>query len=159
MAVHMFLKLEPIKGEAQFHKHDKEIEVLSWSWGVSRSGTFHEGKGGTAGTAHFDNVTFTHWYDSASVPLLQACVEGTHLTTGELVVVKSSGKETLEYIKVTLSPVLVSSVSLGGSHGEDRLTENVTLNFQKFKVDYAEQEKGGGKGVSPSFEWDIAVHK
>ena len=49
-----------------------------------------------------------------------------------------------------------SSVSTGGSGGEDRLTENVTINFAKVKVDYKEQTKTGGVGASPSMGWDIA---
>ncbi len=33
MAVDMFLKLTDIEGEAQDKTHEKEIDVLAWSWG------------------------------------------------------------------------------------------------------------------------------
>jgi type VI secretion system secreted protein Hcp len=52
--------------------------------------------------------------------------------------------------------VLVTSVSTGGSGGEDRLTENVTLNFAAVKVDYVEQKKDGSAGDKPSMNWNIA---
>ena len=34
-------------------------------------------------------------------------------------------------------------LSTGGSGGEDRLTENVTLNFAEFKVEYTPQRADG----------------
>ena len=37
----------------------------------------------------------------------------------------------------------MSSVSTGGSGGEDRLTENVTLNFAKVKLEYTERRGEG----------------
>jgi type VI secretion system secreted protein Hcp len=49
MAVDMFLKVDGIEGESQDEKHAKEIDVLSWSWGMSQSGTSHMGGGGGGG--------------------------------------------------------------------------------------------------------------
>ena len=37
MAVDTFAKIGDIKGESQDAKHKDEIEVLSWSWGVSNT--------------------------------------------------------------------------------------------------------------------------
>ena len=39
MAVDVFLKLGDVKGESKDSKHEGEIDVLSWSWGVSQTGT------------------------------------------------------------------------------------------------------------------------
>ena len=44
----------------------------------------------------------------------------------------------------------------GGSGGEDRLTENVTLNFAKVKLGYIEQTTTGAEGAKPEVGWDIA---
>jgi Type VI secretion system effector, Hcp len=41
----MFIKIDTIDGEAQDTKHKKEIDVLSWSWGMSNSGSAHVGGG------------------------------------------------------------------------------------------------------------------
>jgi len=38
MAVSIFARIGTIKGESQDAKHKDEIDVLSWSWGVSQSG-------------------------------------------------------------------------------------------------------------------------
>lgn len=45
MAVDMFIKIGDLKGEAQDQKHKDEIDVLSWNWGVSNSGSTHVGGG------------------------------------------------------------------------------------------------------------------
>ena len=47
--VDYFLKLEGIKGESQDDKHRDEIDVLSFSWGVSQTGTMAFGGGAGAG--------------------------------------------------------------------------------------------------------------
>ena len=44
MAAGIFAKIGDIKGESLDSKHKNEVEVLSWSWGVTNSGTIGEGK-------------------------------------------------------------------------------------------------------------------
>jgi type VI secretion system secreted protein Hcp len=53
----------------------------------------------------------------------------------------------------------VSHVSTGGSHGEDRLTENVTLNFAKFKLEYVPQQENGAGGKRVEAKWDIPANQ
>lgn len=159
MAVDMFLKLEPIKGESQDKSHSNEIDILSWSWGMSQTGTTHLTSGGGAGKVSVQDLTFTHYVDLASSYLFQACTKGKHIEKGILTVRKAGGDDPLEYIKITMEEVIVTNVHTGGSMGEERLTENVTLNFRKFKYEYKEQQKEGGGGASPSFGWDIAANQ
>ena len=45
----MFLKLNGVDGESKDKTHKKEIDVLSWSWGMANSGTAHVGGGAGAG--------------------------------------------------------------------------------------------------------------
>mgnify|MGYP000259423087 FL=1 len=51
--------------------------------------------------------------------------------------------------------LLVSSVSTGGSGGEDRLTENITLNFAKVSVEYTPQAKDGSAGATVETGFNI----
>ena len=44
----------------------------------------------------------------------------------------------------------------GGTHGDERLTENVSLNFRKFKYEYTAQTDKGGAGETAQFGWDVA---
>jgi len=157
MAVDMFLKLEGIKGEAQDKTHKDEIDVLAWSWGISNSGSSHMGGGSGSGKANFQDISVTKYVDFSSTFLMTACATGKHIAEANLVV-RKAGENPLEYIKMTLKDCLITSVSTGGSGGEDRLTENLSINFAKVNVVYVPQsEKGGGAGNAP-FNYDIKAN-
>jgi type VI secretion system secreted protein Hcp len=155
VAVDMFMKLEGIAGESQDKTHAGEIDVLAWSWGMSNSGTTHSGAGGGAGKVNVQDLSFTKWVDLASAPLMLATAKGKHITKATLVV-RKAGDTPLEYITIVMDECLVTSVSTGGSGGEDRLTENVSLNFKSVDVTYKEQTKTGSAGGKGEFKWDIA---
>lgn len=158
MAVDMFLKLEGIEGEAQDSVHAKEIDILAWSWGASQSGTTHMGAGGGGGKANIQDISFTHYVDSASHLLLQRCFDGKHIPKGTLIVRKAGGTP-LEYITIEMEDIMVTSVSTGGSGGEDRLTENVTLNFAIVNFTYKPQKEDGSADADKKAGWDIAENK
>lgn len=155
MAVDMFIKITDVKGEAQDHKHKDEIDVLSWSWGASQSGTTHTGGGGGAGKASFQDISITKWLDKSSPLLLQLCATGKHIKEC-LLTVRKAGDKPLEYHKITMNDCLISSYSTGGSGGEDRLTENISINFASFKVVYTTQKPDGTAGGEVPFSYDIA---
>ncbi len=155
MAVDMFIKIPPVKGESRDKSHKDEIDVLAWSWGISNSGNAHMGGGQGAGKANVQDLSFTKYVDSSSADLQLAALNGKHFGEAKLVV-RKAGENPLEYITITMNDLLVTSVSTGGSGGEDRLTENVTLNFAKVKFEYKSQDaKGGGKAAG-EYGYDIA---
>jgi len=158
MAVDMFLKLDGIKGEAQDSKHKDTIDILAWSWGLSNA-TTGVGAGHGAGKVNLQDLSFTHYVDNSTSKLLLTCCSGEHIKEGTLIVRKAGGTAPVEYIKIKLSDILVSSVSTGGSGGEDRLTENVTLSPAKIEFTYSTQDaKGAGKETTP-FTWDFKQNK
>jgi type VI secretion system secreted protein Hcp len=154
----MFLKLGDIKGESKDSKHKEEIDVLAWSWGMSQSGTTHMGTGGGAGKVSVQDISVTKYLDKASHILAGACCKGTHFKQA-LLTVRKAGDKPLEYLKITLDDVIITSVSTGGSGGEDRLTENVSLNFGKFKYEYTPQKPDGSGDSAVDFAFDIAANE
>ena len=161
MAVDMFLKIDTVDGETidKVFSKDKAIDVLAWSWGGSNSGTTHQGGGGGGGKSNFQDMSITKYLDTASPVLLMACADGTHFTKAKLTVRKAGGKAPVEYFKIEMDEVLITSLSTGGSGGEDRLTENVSLNFAKFSVYYTPQAPDGTAGteIGPN-TWDISAN-
>jgi type VI secretion system secreted protein Hcp len=159
MAVDMFLDITgEIEGESQDAKHKNEIDVLAWSWGMSQSGSFHVGGGGGSGKANFQDISITKWVDKASAILMVYCANGDHFSEAKLTV-RKAGKKPLEYIIISMKDVLITSVSTGGSGGEDKLTENVTLNFRSCKVEYVPQKKDGSGDAAKTFEWNMAENE
>jgi len=157
MAVDMFLKLDGIKGEAQDSKHKDEIDIYSWSWGVSNSGSMAVGGGGGAGKVSVHDISITKQTDKASAALFLHCASGKHIPSA-LITVRKAGDKPLEYFKMTLNDCIVTSVQTAGSHGGDLLTENLSLSFAKFKIEY-QQQKADGSGV-PAGEtgWDVKAN-
>jgi type VI secretion system secreted protein Hcp len=155
MAVDMFIKIGDYKGEARDKTHKEEIDVLSWSWGVSQSGSAQMGGGAGAGKANVQDLSITKYIDKSSPDLMLACCTGKHVPEVKLTC-RKAGENPLEYLIITLTDSIISSVSTGGSGGEDRLTENVTLNFAKVKVEYTEQKADGTAGAKPKMTYNIA---
>jgi type VI secretion system secreted protein Hcp len=154
--MNMNLKLTDINGESVNDGHAGEIDVLAWSWGASNSGTMHVSTGGGAGKANVQDLSITKYIDKASADLAKACISGKHIDQGILTIKKAGGDKPVDYLVITLDEILVSSVSTGGTGGEDRLTENVSLNFAKVKMEYKVQDKKGAAQTGGKMAWDIA---
>jgi len=157
MAVDMFLKLDGIKGESQDHKHKDEIHIQSWSWGMSQTGTMGTGGGGGAGKVHVHDISITKAVDKSSPALMLHCCNGKHIPNG-LVTVRKAGDKPLEYLKMKLTDIIISGVQNAG-HGGDILTENLTLNFAKFHIEYQEQKPDGSGSPGGEMGWDVKANQ
>lgn len=161
MAVDMFLNMgDKIKGEtkddAQSKKND--IDILAWSWGMSQSGSFHTGGGGGAGKVNVQDISVTKFIDTASTPLMLHCSQGSHIDKCVLLC-RKAGEGAQKYLEITMEKCIITSVSTGGSGGEDRLTENISINFAKVKVEYFKQDDKGKTASAGEYGWDIEANK
>ena len=160
MAIDMFLNMgAKIKGESRDKVQGPkgDIDILAWSWGMSQSGTTHTGGGGGAGKASFQDLSVTLYVDSSSSALMIALAKGSHIDKCVLLV-RKAGEGQQKYIEMTMEEVIVTSVSTGGSGGEDRITENVTLNFAKVKFENFKQDAKGATASSGALAWNIATN-
>jgi type VI secretion system secreted protein Hcp len=158
MAMDMFINMgAKIKGESRDKVQGPkgDIDILAWSWGMSQSGTTHTGGGGGAGKANFQDISITKYIDSSSSALMIALAKGSHIPKCELLV-RKAGEGQQKYLVITIEEVLVTSISTGGSGGEDRLTENVSLNFAKVKFENFKQNSKGATESAGIFGWSIA---
>jgi type VI secretion system secreted protein Hcp len=155
MAVDMFLKLDGIKGESKDHKHKDEIHIESFSWGLSQTGSFGAGGGGGAGKVSVHDISVTKNLDKSSPELMLCCCNGKHIKEG-LVTVRKAGEKPVEYLKIKLTDILVSSVSHAGHGGGDLLTESLSINVAQFNVEYQEQgEDGKAIGGPIVMGWNV----
>lgn len=156
MSLDIYLDIEGVDGESSDKEYAGVINVLSWAWGMTQSGTTHMGTGGGAGKVNVQDISITKWIDKASPTLMKMCMNGKHFEEAKLMVRKAGGDAPLTYLTVTMKHGLVTSVSTGGSGGEDRLTENVTLNFAEVLVTYVPQLPDGTGDASIEIGWNIA---
>jgi type VI secretion system secreted protein Hcp len=153
-----FLKLEGIEGESADDKHKKEIDIQSFSWGASNSGTMAMGGGGGAGKVTFQDIHFTKNVDKSSPNLLKYCATGKHITKGTLTVRKAGDKQQ-EYYKVNLTDVMISSYQAGGHGGDPAVTDSFSLNFAKIEFEYFPQNEKGGLEGRVAGGWDLKANK
>ncbi len=146
MAFDAFLKMDGIVGESADKFHKDEIEISSFSWGVTNTGTGSVGGGGGAGKASFQDLHFTSSISKASPLLAKFCATGEHIKEGTLTVRKAGGDKGFEFMKIKLTEVLVSSYqnggSAGGGPGNDLPTDQFSLNFAKIQFDYTVERTG-----------------
>lgn len=159
MAFDMFLKLDGIEGESADSKHKAEIEIESFSLGLSNSGSGAPGGGGGAGRPSFQDLSFTTAVSKASPRLFLACASGEHIPRGLLTVRKPGGQQ-LEFYKVTLNDVLVSSYKQDASPAAEAgvPVDQVSLDFAKIQIEYRAQKPDGSLDAPVKAGWDVRAN-
>jgi len=129
-----FLKLDGIEGESKNELHKKEIDVLAWSWGSAK---INKSK-----CVSVQDLSLSKYVDAASPKLIGNLATGQAIPNAKLTV-RKGGERPVEYLLLEMSNVIVLSISANGSVGEDRVIENVTLNFGTMKATYTQQLDNG----------------
>ncbi|HEY3636371.1 MAG TPA: type VI secretion system tube protein Hcp [Caldimonas sp.] len=157
--VDYFLKIDGVDGESTDDKHKGEIELESFSFGATNAGSFSSGGGGGSGKVALHDFNFVKKIDKSSPKLFASCATGEHLKTATLVC-RKAGKDQQEFLKITLSPILVSSFQNGGSAGSDVIPmDQISINYGKIEVEYKEQKPDGSLGGAVIGGWDQTANK
>ena len=129
-----FLKIEGIKGESVDDKHKDEIDVESFSWGVSQTSVRSGAGGAASGKAQFQDFHFTMPINRSSPQLFLATADGHHIKqatfVGETRNTDSGGGQ---FFKYTFTDVLVSSYQDAGS--ANGVIDASALRFADVKVE------------------------
>jgi len=157
MASDIFAKIGDIKGESLDDKHKGEIEILSWSWGATQTGSMATGSGGGTGKVSFHDFSFVHHLDKASPVLMQSCAGGDHIKEATIVQ-RKAGKGQQEFLIIKMSDVLITSVQASG-HDQNAPAEQVSLQATKIDVEYKPQKPDGSLDAGVHFKYDIKANK
>ncbi len=158
MAQDIFLKINGIDGESMDSAHKNEIEILNWDWQIFQDSNMHMGSGGGSGKATVKDLNFVHYVDRSSPNLMKFCLTGKHIPEAKLVVRKAGGSP-LEYLKITMTDVVITNVQPAGSSSEERIKEKVSLSFAKVKQEYTVHNQQGGSGGAVTAGYDIKLNK
>ena len=151
-----YIKFDDINGESQAAGRIDESDVLSWSWSVVREESGETGSTRTRGTPKVEDLVVTKVLDSASVKLLEACIQGkVHPKVTLELERPGAGGAAFTYLAIEMTSVVISSYSVGGAQGEDRPTESVSMNFDEVKVTYSLQNPDGSPGGKVETTWNI----
>jgi type VI secretion system secreted protein Hcp len=158
MAQDIFLKINGIDGESQDSAHKNEIDLSSWTWQIVQESNMHQGSGGGSGKATVKDLSFVHNVDRASPNLMKFCLTGKHIPEATLTVRKAGGTP-LEYLKITMTDVVITNVQPTGNSSDQVITEQISLSFAKVKQEYTVQNQQGGSGGAVTAAFDIKLNK
>jgi type VI secretion system secreted protein Hcp len=143
MAFDMFLKIDGIDGESADDKHRGEIEIQSFSWGLTKPPPGVTATGATSGKVSVQDFHFVTGTGIQSPPLLVATATGKQFGKAALTV-RKSGAEQSDFLKMNLEQVVVSSYQTGGHDaGEAGPTDQFSLNFARIRMSVAQQNADG----------------
>jgi type VI secretion system secreted protein Hcp len=157
MTIDIFAKIGDIKGESLDDKHKDEIEVLSYSWGVTSTVSVTTGGGGGAGKATFKDLSIVHKIDKATPVLLLACATGEHIKEATITH-RRAGKSQQEFLIVKMNDVIITGVAHSGDTAAPG-SESVTLAFAKVDLEYRPQKADGTLDAGIHFKYDLKAQK
>jgi type VI secretion system secreted protein Hcp len=155
MTIDANLKLAGVEGESTHKDHKGEIDLLAWSWDVRQESTAAMGQGSGKGKGIPGTFVFAHYYDKASPVLAKNCANGKHFDSA-VITCRKAGEGQLDFLKVTLKQVLVTSVSPSASSGGE-ISESVALSYADIEFEYKPQDDKGALGGSVKFGWNVAT--
>jgi type VI secretion system secreted protein Hcp len=116
------------------------------------------GGGAGAGRVQVQDVTLTKRVDRSSPLLFSLCCKGDHVAKAQITVRKAGGSP-LEYLKVHLEKVLISSYATIGNEAGDQLIESLSLNFARAQLEYTPQKDDGSGAPAVIKGWDIGANR
>ncbi len=145
-----YIKFDGVDGESVSKGHEKWIELLSYSWGVSQLG-----QGGTgAGKVSVKDFTIVKRIDKASPLLFLGTAEGKVVPKVTLSLTRNAGGREVEYYSIILNDVLISGISSAGAAtagADERPMESVSFKvFPKVEIRYTPIDEATGEVSGPA---------
>jgi type VI secretion system secreted protein Hcp len=153
-----YLKAEGITGGSTKKGFEGTMEIMSMSYGGSRSSTSRSGEGGAGGEIIVQDFHLQKSLDAASPELFKRCATGEPIKKATLTCLKSSGGVEVKFLEIKLTNVYVMSVQVGGSGGQGSdvtPTESLSLSFKTIEYIYTGQKDDNTKGKDITVNWDV----
>ncbi len=150
----------PFKGGSTVKGYENQIEVLSFSDGFKGCDAQSAGAKTTDRSAclvSYAGFSLALPLSLAATSFQVAQLQSKMITSADLVMVKMSGSAPIEYYKIHMEDIMVSSFSVAA--GGDSPTISVELRPTKIAWKITTQNAAGGPGASSSTGWDFATNK
>jgi type VI secretion system secreted protein Hcp len=152
-----FLRVDGVPGESADARHRGEIELTGWTLGVANTASMAAAGGAGAGRAEFQPLKVTQRVDRAVPPLVGLVAAGQHVASAVLTC-RRSGREAADYLKITLSDVLVTGVSLIET-AEAPPSAETALVYGRIVIEYRPQMPDGSMGPPIVTGWDVRANR
>jgi type VI secretion system secreted protein Hcp len=154
----VFLKIDGIPGESNVQRHEKEIDLLTWSWELTNEGSIYVGGGRSSSRPDVGPIIVTKYIDKASPILHLALLMGRHFKEA-LLVMRRGGEDNFDYLHIEMFDVIVTKISNGGMSNDYRFTESVSLDFSRVCYSYTPQRDDGSGDAEIRQCFDMNVNR
>jgi type VI secretion system secreted protein Hcp len=146
----IYLSLDQIQGDVTAEGYVGQIELMSFSHGLSHPQSTTDGVSGKLSVAEI-NVTKTT--DRASPRLIEATITGKVFDKAKISFASTDQDRFVAYLEVDLSNARVTSVAT--SSGGDRPVEQLSLACEQIRWTFVEP----GAREAGTFGWDLLNQK
>jgi len=142
-----YLKIGGVPGESTADGYKEQIEILSYSHGVTQpsAASASSSGGATTGRCEHQDFTIVKELDKASPLLAQLCCQGKHIPEIVLTLVRAGGDKPVPFMEYKLTEAIISSYAPSGSK-EGLPVESVSFNYGKIEWTYVQQKRADGSG-------------
>ncbi|MDQ3799488.1 MAG: type VI secretion system tube protein Hcp [Acidobacteriota bacterium] len=148
-----YLKIDGIEGESEAVGFEKQIQVESWSFGATNSGSAGLGTGLGSGKVSMQDFHFVMQNGKASAQIMLAVCKGNHIPKAVLSCRKTGGDGTpYTYYTYTFDNLVLSSYQSGAS--QTLPMEQVSFNFTKITLEYFQQKPDGTVALTNTISYD-----
>jgi type VI protein secretion system component Hcp len=148
-----FLQIGDIKGESTDKNHKDWIDINSFSWGISNTGSVGSGGGGSAGKAIISPLSWTQDLDASVSHMYLGVASGTHYPKATLDVQQVGTKLSDVYFQMVFEDVMLSSLNINGAG--DHPSASGSLVYSKLTMTYRPQKADGSLGAPIVGGWDL----
>jgi len=157
---HLNLQKGGIEGESKNKGFEKQVQLLSWSWGASNSGSSTIGGGLGSAKANFQDFHFTMQMSKASPTVLLYCATGHHMPEATLTLRKSGQKSEQQiFLTVLFTDLIIASYQTGGTDDAGLPMEQISLNYSTYKMEFFEQDEKGVTKTAGKSGYDLKLNK
>jgi type VI secretion system secreted protein Hcp len=143
VASNWFLALEGITGDSTAEGHENELQVGSWSWGLSNERT--PTTGSATARPVLEALVVEVSSDPGALQLVRFCAFGRQAATGTLTGVRAGGQP-FTYLRYQMQRIAVTSVH-EDTRDDGSLRHSVTLEFRGLKATFIPQNSDGTPGT------------
>ncbi len=157
MATEIYLTLNGIKGESQKKGVESWIEIFSFSNGAHNPSGVSSGTGSGTGKVDISSISMQKQLDTSSQDLFLHCCNGTHISTGTMVVREATGSDTTQvFYQYDMTEVFIDSISWGGGSSAGKPSESVSMSSKTLQITYVPQNADGSLGSKMVTGWDVS---
>ncbi len=153
----IFLSFGSVLGDVEDAGHTNWIDVSAVNWSLSRpvSNPAGSSSGRVLSAPQLSELTITKDEDVATIPLIQAALEGSPVAAQIDFCTTGTGQQQV-YYTISMTNAIITGFGQSGSEG--RPVESVTLNFTQISFTGTQMDPDGTAASPASYGWDISTN-